>query len=113
MIAATNIHYELADRAQAVSAGGIGLIHQLVKRLQLDEAINRHVPIFKLYLPYSESDHVLNIAYNLLAGGACLEHLELRRCEKPISTPWARGASPTRPPRATSAGGLGSGRSSP
>ena len=82
MIAATNIHYELADRAQAVSAGGIGLIHQLVKRLQLDEAINRHVPIFKLYLPYSESDHVLNIAYNLLAGGACLEHLELRRCDE-------------------------------
>jgi hypothetical protein len=30
-------------------------------------------------LPYSESDHVLNIAYNLLAGGTCLEHLELRR----------------------------------
>jgi len=30
-------------------------------------------------LPYSESDHVLNIAYNVLAGGTCLEHLELRR----------------------------------
>jgi len=28
---------------------------------------------------YSESDHVLNIAYNLLCGGTCLEHLELRR----------------------------------
>ena len=82
VIAATNIHYELADRAQAISAGGIGLIHQLVKRLELDQAINRQVPIFKLYLPYSESDHVLNIAYNLLAGGTCLEHLELRRNDK-------------------------------
>ena len=30
-------------------------------------------------MPYSESDHVLNIAYNLLVGGTCLEHLELRR----------------------------------
>jgi hypothetical protein len=30
-------------------------------------------------LPYSEADHVLNIAYNILAGGTCLEHLELRR----------------------------------
>jgi hypothetical protein len=79
MIAASNIHYELADRAQAISAGGIGMIHQLVKRLELDQAINRHVNLFKFYLPYSESDHVLNIAYNLLAGGACLEHLELRR----------------------------------
>jgi hypothetical protein len=79
MIAASNIHYELADRAQAIGAGGIGMIHQLVKRLELDQAINRHVPVFKLYLPYSESDHVLNMAYNLLAGGTCLEHLELRR----------------------------------
>jgi len=30
-------------------------------------------------LPYFDSDHVLNIAYNLLAGGECLEHLELLR----------------------------------
>jgi hypothetical protein len=29
--------------------------------------------------PYSEADHVLDIAFNLLAGGECLEHLELRR----------------------------------
>ena len=32
-----------------------------------------------MHLPYSEADHVLNIAYHLLAGGTCLEHLELRR----------------------------------
>ncbi len=31
------------------------------------------------HLPYHESDHVLNIAYNLLAGGRCLDHIELRR----------------------------------
>jgi hypothetical protein len=30
-------------------------------------------------LPYFESDHVLNIAYNLLAGGSRLEHLEVPR----------------------------------
>ena len=30
-------------------------------------------------MPYHESDHVLNIAYNVLAGGTCLEHLELWR----------------------------------
>jgi hypothetical protein len=55
------------------------MIHQMVKRLGLDDAINRRLSLFKIYLPYSESDHVLNIAYNLLAGGTCLEHLELRR----------------------------------
>jgi hypothetical protein len=29
--------------------------------------------------PYFESDHVLNIAYNLMAGGSRLEHLKVRR----------------------------------
>ncbi len=32
-----------------------------------------------LICPYHESDHVLNIALNLLAGGRRIEHLELRR----------------------------------
>ena len=35
--------------------------------------------LLKLNMPYHESDHVLNIAYNVLAGGTCLEHLELLR----------------------------------
>jgi hypothetical protein len=30
-------------------------------------------------VPYFESDHVLNLTYNLLAGGTCLEDLELLR----------------------------------
>jgi hypothetical protein len=79
VIAASNIHYEIADRTRAISAGGIGAIHQMVKHLGLDRAINERLNLFKFYMPYSESDHVLNIAYNLLAGGTCLEHLELRR----------------------------------
>ena len=69
VFSATNIHYEIADRTHAISAGGIGMIHQLVKRLELDSSINRSVNLLKFYLPYSESDHVLNIAYNLLDGG--------------------------------------------
>jgi hypothetical protein len=79
VISASGIQYEIADRTRAISAGGIGVMHQMVKTLELDREINRRVGIFKMYLPYSESDHVLNIAYNLLAGGTCLEHLELRR----------------------------------
>jgi len=78
-LTASNIHYELAKRTRAISAGGIGLIHRLVKAVSLDDAINRRVRLFKLNLPYHESDHVLNIAYNVLAGGTCLEHLELLR----------------------------------
>ncbi len=79
MISPPAIQYELADRVQATNAGGLGVIQQMVKQLGLTESINRICPIFKMHLPYSEADHVLNIAYNLLAGGTCLEHLELRR----------------------------------
>ncbi len=69
MIAPPAIQYELADRVQATNAGGLGVIQQMVKQLGLTESINRICPIFKMHLPYSEADHVLNIAYNLLAGG--------------------------------------------
>jgi Transposase DDE domain group 1 len=79
MLTACNVHYEIVDRTRALSAGGIGLIQRLVKWLALDDAINRRLPLLKIHLPYHESDHVLNIAYNLLAGGTCLEHLELWR----------------------------------
>ncbi len=79
VLSASNIQYEIADRTRGISAGGIGAIHLMVKRLGLDTRINQKLDLFKLYNPYSESDHVLNIAYNLLAGGSCLEHIELRR----------------------------------
>ena len=77
--AATNIRYEIADRARAITTGGIGAVHLLVKRLGLDRAINDRLDLLKVHLPYRESDHVLNIAYNLLAGGTRLEHLEFLR----------------------------------
>ena len=79
IMTATNIHYEIADRTRATAHGGIGAIHLLVKRLGLDRVIDEALGLLKIYLPYHDSDHVLNIAYNLLAGGRCLEHLELLR----------------------------------
>jgi hypothetical protein len=79
VMTASNIHYEIADRTRATAAGGIGAIHLLVRKLGLVEAIDRSLGLLKIHLPYHDSDHVLNIAYNLLAGGTCLDHLELRR----------------------------------
>ena len=79
---ASNIHYEIADRTQATAHGGIGAIHLMVRKLGLDKAIDRRLALLKIHLPYHESDHVLNIAYNLLAGGTCLEHLELLRTDE-------------------------------
>lgn len=79
IMTASNVHYEIADRTRATSAGGIAAMHLMVRKLGLAEAIDRHLGLLKIHLPYHESDHVLNIAYNLLAGGRCLEHLELLR----------------------------------
>src|SRR4029077_8658976 len=59
--------------------GGIGIMHQLAKTLGLPAAIDERLHLFKFHLPYHESDHVLNIAYNALCDGRCLEDLELRR----------------------------------
>jgi hypothetical protein len=82
MMTASNIHYEIADRTQATAAGGIAAFHLLVQKLGLDQAVDRRLVLFKMHLPYHESDHVLNIAYNLLAGGTCLEHLEYLRSDE-------------------------------
>lgn len=74
--------FELSERTQAISCGGIGIIMQMIKQLDLRKHINQAAPMFKLYLPYDEADHVFNIAMNLLAGGTCLEHIELRRTDE-------------------------------
>jgi hypothetical protein len=79
MFRAANIHYEVAQRSVATAYGGIGLIHQLAKTLGLPEAIDRRLHLFKIYRPYHESDHVLNIAYNAMCDSRCLQDLELRR----------------------------------
>jgi hypothetical protein len=79
MMTASNIRYEIADRTRAISPGGIGAMHLLARKLGLIDDIDRGLHLLKRHLPYFESDHVLNIAYNLLAGGQRLEHLEIRR----------------------------------
>ncbi len=35
--------------------------------------------LLKVHLPYHESDHVLNFAYNIMAGGVRIQDMELRR----------------------------------
>ena len=60
-MAASNIQYEIADRARAINAGGINAAHPLVKRLGLDEAINERLNLLKVHLPYFESDHILSV----------------------------------------------------
>ena len=79
MITPANIHYELGRRAQGLAPGGIGALLLVAQRTGLIAAIDHHLHLLKRHLPYLESDHVLNIAFNLLAGGRCLEHIERLR----------------------------------
>ncbi len=74
-----SIVYEMSARVTAIDCGGLGVMVQLVDELGLAEAIDAHLHLLKRHQPYHESDHVLNMTYNIVAGGRCLEDLELRR----------------------------------
>jgi hypothetical protein len=79
MYTAHNIHYDLSTRTRGLDAGGIGMMHRLALHTGLVAAIDRHVQVLKVHLPYHESDHVLGLAYNSLCGGTCLQDIEQRR----------------------------------
>jgi len=79
IIKASNIHYEMAEKARAVNCGGIGAIHLMVNKLGLRQEIDSRLHLLKKHLPYHESDHVLNLTYNALLEGVRLEDIELRR----------------------------------
>ena len=79
MYRARNIQYAHSDRVRGLESGGIGAMHQLAQHTGVVAAIDQHVEVLKVHLPYHESDHVLGIAYNVLCGGTCLQDIELRR----------------------------------
>ena len=79
MFTARNIRYEVADRARGTSHGGIGAVHLLARHVGLIDAIDANLHLLKVHLPYHESDHVLNIAYNIMCQGRCLQDLETLR----------------------------------
>jgi hypothetical protein len=82
MMSASNIRFEMAERARAVNYEGIGAMHLMVQKLGLAEAIDERVQLLKRHLPYHESDHVLNLAYNALLEGVRPEDIELRRIDE-------------------------------
>ena len=100
MFQPANLHYQMSERSRAIGFGGIGAVHTLVTRLGLDEAINQQIPLLKAHVPYFESDHVLNIAYNVLTGGTCLEDIDRLRDD----SSYAEGLSAERIPDPTTAG---------
>jgi len=79
MFSSSNIDYTISEKYSAISCGGIGLIDTFVKKINLPEMINNNLHLFKRHKPYFESDHIFNIAYNIICGGTCLEDIELLR----------------------------------
>jgi len=79
MLTASNIHYDVATRTGATIHGGIGAIHTLARQLGLIDAIDQRLHLLQKHLPYHDSDHVLNIAYNPLCDGTCLQDMERLR----------------------------------
>jgi hypothetical protein len=79
VIAGGNVVYEIADRVHGIGHGGIPLFHQLARDLGLLKAIDNRLSILTIHMPYTESDHVFNLASNALCGGDCLQDIELRR----------------------------------
>jgi Transposase DDE domain group 1 len=79
MLTAGPVHYEVGANVDATGFGGIGAVHRLVTRLGLVEAIDADLELLKVHLPYHESDHVLNLAYNVACGGTRLEDIERLR----------------------------------
>jgi hypothetical protein len=73
------IRYEFTERVRGLACGGVALFHRLAQKIGLVEAIDNHLHVLKIHLPFHESDHVLNIALNTLCDGDRLQDIELRR----------------------------------
>jgi hypothetical protein len=74
-----NIHYDVAHKVRGGRFGGLGTCLLLAKRLDLADALDAELHLLKRHLPYFDSDHVLNLTYNILVGGTCIQDLELLR----------------------------------
>jgi hypothetical protein len=79
MFSSGKVHYEIGANTDAMSFGGMAAIHRLVTKLGLVREIDNRLDLLKVHLPYHESDHVLNLAYNVMCGGTRLEDIERLR----------------------------------
>lgn len=79
MFTSGKIHYEIGANTEVTNYGGIGAVQRLVTKMGLIRRIDRDLHLLKVHLPYHESDHVINLAYNVLCGGTRLEDIERLR----------------------------------
>lgn len=75
---------EMSGRVTATKAGGLASIHAMAQRLGLPGAIDGALQLLERHQPYHESDHVLSLAYSMVAGGTCLQDLDLLRQDEAL-----------------------------
>jgi len=68
MLTSGKVTYEVGGNVDAMCLGGIAAVHRMVTKLGLPDQIDEGLELLKVHLPYHESDHVLNLAYNVLCG---------------------------------------------
>ena len=76
---AGNPRLELAERTRAMPYGGIGTMLKLAREVGLLEKIDHELDVIQRPHPYTDADHVMNIALNILCGGRVLDNIEIRR----------------------------------
>jgi hypothetical protein len=79
MLTSGTVSYEVGGNVDATCFGGIAAVHRMVTKLGLVDQIDEGLRLLKVHLPYHESDHVLNLAYNVVCGGTRLEDIERLR----------------------------------
>ena len=77
-----NVVYEMSERSRGIVHGGMGLMARLVASVDLAGEIDSSLELLQVHRPYFESDHVLNIAFNILCGGKTLDDIESRRGDR-------------------------------
>lgn len=76
---AGNPRLELAERTRAIPYGGIGTMLKLARDVGLTAKLDDELDVLQRPHPYTDADHVLNIAFNILCGGRVLDDIEVRR----------------------------------
>lgn len=79
MLGNARLCYEMPERLVGILPGGLGLVTQLVEHLGLAKLLDERLDLLKRHQPYHESDHVLAMVYNIVAGGRCVEGLKTLR----------------------------------
>jgi hypothetical protein len=76
---AGNPRLELAERTRAMPYGGVGTMLKLARDIGLTARLDEALDVLRRPHPYTDADHVMNIALNILCGGHVLDDIEIRR----------------------------------